>query len=273
MLNPMGCCSAICFSNMRTFPNPRSQTLTPPQRPLSFPTRAATLSSMNRAILIACAAIALPLGPADAQDATPLIFPLDRILATAQTPYLDRDAFLAALIAITPLTISPTAAPPQNDPFVWSFTGSFGGAGAHPRPGAIFTCARYGLATRDLFAEHGFAARETFDLMNDLQPLSDDAEVWPDAAVARLHCSFIWDDAQTVAIVPEPTAQAALSAIFAEVTAHTDLPTQLFGSDGYRIHGAGGVEDSVSIAASAQVTLTQGHQQVTFRSFLRGGGV
>jgi hypothetical protein len=161
-----------------------------------------------------------------------------------------------------------------DDPFLWAFSGSFGGPGAVARPGAIFACARYGLHTREQFAERGFSSAEMLDLMRRVMPLSDDPEVWPETAVARLHCTFIWDDVETVEILYADAARAGLSTVFAtveEADAST-LHAPLFGESGFRMTGTDGPQDSVVIVESGAVILTAGHQQVVFRAFLMGGG-
>jgi hypothetical protein len=208
--------------------------------------------------------------------AEPLDLPVAQVLALGQAAYADRNGFERALLAGVPSAVAEPGGRVATpiDPFLWSLGGYFGGTGASPRPGAIFGCARYGVATRDLFAEHGFAARETFGLMGDVLPLSDDAEVWPDGAVARLHCMFVWDDAETVRIVPEAPAQAALQRLFEQVAQDEDgVAFAVLGEDGFRLRGRNASGDSVVWLESGEVILTNGHQQVSFRAFLIGGAV
>lgn len=224
---------------------------------------------------IVCATT-LAFAPAVAH-ADPLDFPLNAALALGAFAHADAESFGGELEALFPdLWIEPAPQPSrQDDPFLWSIGGTFGGPGASPVPGAIFGCARYGLATRELFSVHGFAHPRTFSLMGEVLPLSDDAEVWPEAAVARLHCIFIWDDSETVRIIPEPTARRALSIAFEEVTTDADgaLFAPLLGPDGFRLFGQNGPGDSVVWVESGDVILTNGHQQVSFRAFLIGGAV
>lgn len=226
---------------------------------------------MYRSLCALC--LTLTAAPAIAQDA-PLSFPTRSILALAQHAYLDRDGLHAALSEHLPVHVT-SRAPTSTDPFLYTLTGAFGGEGATLRPGAIFACARYGLETRDLFAQHGHSAPETFALMDIARPRFDDVGIWPEGAVARLHCEFVWDDTRVVEIVALQEARAAL-AVFdvlagpAPDAAGNDI---LYGADGYMIEGTGGVFDSVVLVHDARMTLTQGHQSFTFRSFLMGGGV
>ncbi len=215
----------------------------------------------------------LATGPLAAQ---PLNFPLAEILALASHADAQADRFQDRLEAALPgvqFEPSPEIAS-VDDPFRWALGGIFGGEGASPRPGALFGCARYGVATRDLFTEYGFARPETFGLMGAVLPLADDAEVWPEAAVARLHCTFIWDDAETVAILPEAAAAAGLRAVYAQVEIETGgLFLPLLGEDGFRLSGRNDAGDSIVWVESGDVILTNGHQQVSFRAFLIGGAV
>ncbi|ABD55425.1 hypothetical protein [Jannaschia sp. CCS1] len=212
---------------------------------------------------------------ASAQEVA-IAFPLRDVLELATQAHLDASGFEHVLAQALPITSEPTPLPNfQPDPFLWSLTGSFGGGGAHPRAGAIFACARYGLGTRDLFAEHGLTARESFTLMGQARPQFDDASVWPDGAVARLHCSFVWDDARVVAILPEHDTQLALAEVFNTLTAlpQTNGTRIIYGEDGYRLDATDGPGDTMVHVESARMTLTLGHQSFTFRSFLMGGGV
>ncbi|MEX3015112.1 hypothetical protein [Gymnodinialimonas hymeniacidonis] len=227
---------------------------------------------MKRALVVlALAALhGLPL------HAQPLEFPLADVLSLGSHAYARSDDFREHLEAVLPdARFEPepdiTA---EEDPFRWALGGTFGGQGASPRPGALFGCARYGLATRDLFAEHGFARPETFGLMGAVLPLADDAEVWPEAAVARLHCTFIWDDAETVAILLQAEAVTGLSAVFSHVESESGgLFLRLLGEDGFRLSGWNEAGDTMVWVESGDVILTNGHQQVSFRAYLIGGAV
>ncbi len=154
------------------------------------------------------------------------------------------------------------------DPYFWVLEGTFGPNGTRAVPGAIFACSRYGLGIRDYFAEQGFSTRQSFTLMGHVIPQPDDPDVWPEGAVARLYCSFVWDDERIVLILPEAPARLALDAVFDQVV-QRDVGQA---GPGYRLDASGGPGDSVVRVDSATVTLTQGHQSVTFRSFLMGGG-
>ncbi|OAN75571.1 hypothetical protein A8B78_16310 [Jannaschia sp. EhC01] len=210
--------------------------------------------------------------PATAQEA-PLRFPLGGVLALANQAYLDRNSFERALTTLFPLAISPERPPDTApiDPFLWSLSGSFGGTGAHPRPGAIFECTRYGLATREVFAAEGMSSARTFALMRYARPQFDDATNWPEGAVARLHCVFVWDDVRVVEIMPESASRAPLATLFQTLTDQPS-PSQVYGAAGYRIDATGGPDDSVVQVESARMTLTLGHQSLSFRSFLMAGG-
>ncbi len=213
-----------------------------------------------------------------AQAEAPLVLPADALFHLATQPYLDLAAFRTALGGVLPSArIRPGDAPdpPFDDPFLWALGGTFGAQPDIDRPGAIFGCARYGLATRDWFADQGFSAPASFRLMGQVLPLSDDATLWPEGAVARLHCTFVWDDARRVAIVPRAEAEAALALRFSQVIVEADgalQPLPLYGEAGFRLHAIGGAVDSVGQVESGTIILTQGHQAVSFRAFLMGGG-
>lgn len=234
-----------------------------------------SLHALMQPMLRTLIALALTSGHAAAQD-VPIPFPLSDILGLAAHAHLDAGAFerdLADALPITPHSAPAPDVPP--DPFLWSLNGRFGGRGDHPRPGAIFGCARYGLGTRELFAEHGLTARETFLLMGYARPQFDDDDVWPEGAVARLYCSFVWDDARVVEILPEAATRIGLAQVFTTLTSlpQTSDTQAVYGEDGFRIDALNGPDDSVVRIESARMTLTLGHQSLTFRSFLMGGGV
>lgn len=228
------------------------------------------MPGMRSAGLIGCIFLSTAT-PVAAQ--TPLTMPIVDTLALTSQPFLSRDAFHRALLSALPgLSIERDATnPPILDPFLWAIAGSFGPNGDRAIPGAIFICARYGLATRDYFAEHGFSTRETFELMGQVMPLPDDLEVWPEGAVARLHCSFVWDDERVVWILDEDPARLALEAVFTHV--HPSGAEGSINPQGYRLDATGGARDSVAQVEGATVILTLGHQSVAFRSFLMGGGM
>lgn len=201
-----------------------------------------------------------------AQDAIEM--PIREVLALSAQPFLDRDSFQGALNAALRgvRTDAGEIDPPVLDPFLWAISGSFGPNGTRTVPGAIFACARYGLSTREFFAEQGFSTWQSFQLMGRVIPQTDDTNVWPEGAVARLFCSFVWDDERVVLILPEAPARAALNAVFEQVIIGSTS------ADVYRMDATLGPDDSVAQVESATVILTQGHQSVTFRSFLMGGG-
>lgn len=245
-----------------------------------FPDPAATLPQMIRtlsaALCLVCVTTPLAAQPTQPVDA-PLTFPLTEVLALADNAHLDRTGFRRALEAVLPILTTddhPLTSPPL-DPFLWALTGSFGTEGAEPRPGAIFGCARYGLGTRDVFAQHGLASSLTFALMRHARPQYDDAQAWPDGAVARLYCSFVWDDRRVVAILDEADTQAGLASLFDVLTSlpQTAGTFAIYGEEGFRIDATSAPADSVIHVDSARMTLTLGHQALSFRAFLMGGGV
>ncbi len=215
--------------------------------------------------------------PVAAQDeGAPRPIPMGAVLDLAELPFLAEAPFIDALAGALPTRIrqSGPVDTPHPDPFLWAIGGTFGPETGRRNAGAIFACARYGLATRDAFLELGYTAATMFQLFSEALPLSDDEAVWPDGAVARLHCTFVWDDARVVPIVPEAEAQAALEQVFDSVssTANTQFSRSLYGPDGFELTGTGGRDDSVTFVESGRITLTLGHQSLQFRSFLMGGG-
>ena len=249
-------------------------------------TFAARLSAVVTAASGGVCSLLLGTTAALAQDG-PIDLPLAEILALHAQAFDSREGFAGALARVLPgVVIAPGGSGPEEsgpgaeDPFLWSLSGSFGGPVAGLRPGAIFGCARYGLATRDLFAEQGFSTQSTFALMGALRPQPDDAAVWPEGAVARLWCGFVWDDAETVRILPEARARAVLGALFERVEdppGDARLLLPLLGAEGFDLTGRSGAEGlsagAVVWLESGEVILTLGHQSVAFRAFLRGGGV
>lgn len=250
------------------------KSLTPAPHRFPFSRSALHSHAMTRHISVLLAVFLHAL-PASAQGERPLTFPLTDILALAELAHLGRTGFSQALSDILPLNIQQTTAlDAALDPFLWSLSGSFGTQTASQVPGAIFECARYGLGTREAFAEFGFTAPETFALMRLARPQYNDPETWPDGAVARLHCAFVWDDARVVEIVGADPTRAGLAANFDTLIERpqTDMTRAVYGEDGYRIDATRGLEDSVVQVESARMTLTLGHQSLSFRSFLMGGG-
>ncbi|MBF9033849.1 hypothetical protein HKCCE2091_06320 [Rhodobacterales bacterium HKCCE2091] len=226
-----------------------------------------------------CALLALVAPMARAQDrAAPLILDLDGVLSLSERPWLGRRDFVAALGEVLPgLWLTPYARGEATaDPFRWSVTATFGSDDGSRATGTRVACARYGLSTRDRFRDEGFTSPAGFALMQELLPQFDDAEAWPDGAVARLYCSVTWDDARVVAILPEGPARSGLEARFAVVERLAGggaVQPGLYGQTGFRLRARGGAADTRFEVESARVVLTLGHQQVTFRSFLMGGGV
>lgn len=234
-----------------------------------FPPVAPYAAAMSRLAVALSVSLALP-----AQGQEALEFPLHALLDLSQHAHLGAPAFERELAEVLPITSTQTPAPETPlDPFLWALSGSFG-HGENPRPGAIFSCARYGLETRDTFAQHGLTAPETFALMGYARPQFNDAEVWPDGAVARLYCTFVWDDARVVAILPEAATRAAFAQSFDTLTTLSGPARSVatYGEEGFRLDAANGPRDSVVQVESARMTLTLGHQAFSFRSFLMGGG-
>lgn len=224
-------------------------------------------------------------GPLAAEE--PVALDPAAIVALAERPWENRRAFGASLEAA--LGGFATDMPPlpeslrATDPLLWSITGRFGAALAgSAAPGGIVACSRYGLATRDRLAERDLADPAAFALFGATLAASDDAEVWPEDAVARLACMITWDDARRVAILPEAAARAALERSFGSVStgragrgdegARGQAPVG-DGAQGYRLIGRDGMRDSVVMVESAIIELRPTHQQIRFRAFLLGGGV
>ncbi len=225
---------------------------------------------MRRALLPLLALVmAKPLSAQEGQT-----FPLAEVLALSRSAFAAEAAFTDALSGILPLTIERSGPLPTDlpDPFLWAISGSVGEPSPAGGPGAIFSCARYGLSTRDTFAERGMLDPEMFALMGVLQPGFDDATRWPKGAVARLSCDFVWDDARIIAILPRSVADGVLALRYTRLTDQTG-PADIFGEAGFSLLAEAGEHDSVVLQDSAQVVLTLGHQQVRFRSYLMGGGM
>lgn len=79
----------------------------------------------------------------------------------------------------------------------------------------------------------------------------------------------MWDDARVVAILPEVRARTGLAAMFDTlITLPQDASTvTVYGEDGYRIDASTAPQDSVVHINNARMTLTLGHQSLSFRSF------
>ena len=223
-----------------------------------------------------CSAVLFSIASSACAQDGPIDFPLAPVMELAMVAHLGRDGFAQRLAQALPdLVVAPSGREATgDDPWLYSISGHFGGTGAHPRPGAIFACGRYGLATRDLFVEHGFSTPETFALMGDVRPLIHDSAVWVPGAIARLHCTFVWDDAETVRILGRGAAELGLAAFFETVETPAAALAPVFGAEGgYDLLGTNAA-DALSIwVESGWVELTNGHQEVSFRAFLMGGAV
>lgn len=242
------------------------------------------VEAFQSVLAMACAAMLLPVSAAKAD---PVTLDPDAVLALSEAPWSDRARFLDDLdTALGGMTVERPRLPQADrdrDPFLWSIAGRFGAplAGV-ATPGGIVVCARYGLATRDRMAEMGLSDPETFLLLGATIAASDDAAVWPEAAVARLSCMITWDDTRRVTILPEEPVRAALSARFAEVARIGDAEfhgagwqdyAPVFGAEGYRYAATAGRRDSVTVLDSALVERRVSHQRILFRSFLLAGGM
>ncbi|PWK62739.1 hypothetical protein [Roseicyclus mahoneyensis] len=237
-----------------------------------------------RFLVLALACIATP---AAAQETRPVTLDPAAVLALAAEPWRDRAGFVARLEAVLgPVTLDQPDLPETlhgDDPFLWSLTGRFGA----PLPGStvaggIIACARYGLATRDRLSGTAFSDREVFALFAATQPANDDAVAWPETGLARLACMITWDDTRRVAIIPEAAARGAVFALFASVTRDDDASLRggapaghapIYGAEGYRLEGRGGLETSVMRLDRGLIELQLSHQVIRFRSYLLNGGM
>ncbi|MBF9029848.1 hypothetical protein HKCCE3408_05535 [Rhodobacterales bacterium HKCCE3408] len=234
-----------------------------------------------RVLLLLCALLPLPAA------ADPVVIDPEPLLDLAERPWSDRDAVIETLgEALGGFAEDFVAVPDElteDDPLLWSISGTFGAPlEGSSLPGGIVICARYGLASRDRLAETGLTDRGAFQLFGLTLAGSDDAEVWPEAAIARLACMITWDDTRRVEILPEEPATAALSARFGELSRRGDREIlgenwqryeALYGEDGFLLEATDGPESSVMVVESAEIELRVSHQRFAFRSFLMGGGV
>jgi hypothetical protein len=218
---------------------------------------------------------------------TPVRVDAEAVLALAETPWRDRDAFLSALDAalggVQPDMPRLSDALRDADPFLWSITGTFGApVSGRGVTGGIVVCSRYGLATRDRLAERTLSDPRAFALFAATQAAHDDAALWPETGIARLACMITWNDTRRVAILPEQDAQAALAPRFDTVRrldegdlAGAGGPTQppRFGAAGYRLSARQGRSDSVVWVESARIDLRMAHQEIRFRAYLLNGGM
>lgn len=213
-----------------------------------------------------------------AVQAQPVALDLPAILSLSDRPWLDADGFAADLaMAVPGFQPRPFRGrdPAPDDPFFWTIRGHFADPPVPHIPGGVVSCSRYGLVTRDVFATFGFSDRATFRLFQQVQPAPDDAEVWPEEAIARLSCRLAWDDSRAVDIIAVRDATAAVVDLFEEVTLPDVDRTRAgnFGPDGYQVLGRDGLRDVVVFVESAQIVRTLNYQTLTFRAFLLNGGM
>jgi len=237
----------------------------------------ATSPVMRGLRLLFC--LLLPL-PAAAQS-PPAVLDVAGIVALAEQPWMGRRDMLTALEARLPgFDPDPRATPArlsEEDPWFWSIIGSFGANRPDlPASGGVVTCARYGVDTRDRFATADLSTTENFTLFRFSMAAHDDAEVWPEQAVARLSCMITWDDTRRVAILPRDAVLPVLEQRFDRVDltqSGANADVSLYGAEGYRAEAIGGSESSLGVVESLLVELRVTHQRISFRSFLLGGGV
>lgn len=218
--------------------------------------------------------------------AEPVALDLAAILDLAERPWLDRDLMeteLQALLwgyAASPAPVADDVT--LADPWFWSISAEFGS----PRPdlrtaGALVFCARYGQETRERLASATLSDPSVFRLLRLVQPAHDDADVWPEDAVARVSCMITWDDRRRVEILPVADVRLPLAERFESVTVTGDAEhyglgwegyAPLYGPEGYRVEARGGPRNSAAIVDNVVVELRVTHQRISFRSFLRGGG-
>jgi hypothetical protein len=205
--------------------------------------------------LFACLLALLSIASASASRAeAPVVVDPAAIIALAGEPWRDRQGFVEVLEgALGGLELDMPRLPEAvrgEDPFLWSVMGRFGAAVPGVRSsGGIVTCSRYGIATRDMLAERNLSDPAVFAIFGATQAAPDDAEVWPETAVARLACVVTWNDTRRVAILPEAPAFAALAARFERVIRRGDREVlgedwrdrpAVFGPGGYQLIGERG---------------------------------
>jgi hypothetical protein len=234
---------------------------------------------------LAVSALVAMTATAPAQEA-PVELRIPALVALAEQPWLDRDAMGAALdLALGGVEIDRVRIGDEFrdvDPWFWSITGRFG----TPRrdlfaPGGVVACSRYGVDLRDRLVGVSLSSPDGFRLLGATRAAHDDAEVWPEAAVARLSCTFTWDDTRRVSILPLELVMAGLAPTFDAIAVTGDAEAYgadwesyapLYGADGYRVEARGAARDSVAWVERVLVELRVTHQRITFRAFLMGGG-
>lgn len=234
---------------------------------------------MRRTLVLSVLWVLLAVARAAGQPAAP---DLPGLVTLATEPYLGRQAVADRLEEILPQVSLAAPSPPDltaPDPFYWAISGRFGPPldGA-PAPGGVVACARYGLITREALAARRSTDREVFPVWQQALILSDDAQAWPEPAVARLACSITWDDGRRVAPLSMAEVEAALRTLFDTVTTGPDPrerpgQTRVFGPGGYRVAGQGTVATASYRIDLFEVDQLATHHQILFRSFLMGGGV
>ncbi|MEL6531498.1 MAG: hypothetical protein AAFQ06_00525 [Pseudomonadota bacterium] len=216
--------------------------------------------------------VALCPGPLAAEGQAPIALDLAALLALAESPWRSEDSFLDVLHETVPnfaerrggsrLTV------PHNDPFLYNISGHFAQPPTPHLPGGVLSCTRYGLETRDLFVSEGFTSPSAFALYQEARPAPDDADVWPETAIARLACSFVWDDSRSVEIIARGPAEVSLRTAFERLSDLGDETAQT-----YHLVGHGGREDTSMLVESAEIVLTPSYQLLSFRAFLLNGGM
>ncbi|MEM1274676.1 MAG: hypothetical protein AAGF88_12725 [Pseudomonadota bacterium] len=214
------------------------------------------------------------MGPARAEP--PVTLDLAGLVALVSEPWRNGPTFEADLAEMLPgLVISTDTLPGgPRDPFAWVRDGHFASVPGVVPIGANVICSRYGLATRDHFAERELTDPETFRLFSLYQVEHDEATAWPEGAVARMSCHITWDDSRALTILPEDVVAEILAQSFAEIS-DTKPPGQaaFYGAEGYRLTATGGISDTVRVLDRSVVVLTLRHQSVRVRSFLMNGGL
>ncbi len=198
--------------------------------------------------------------------------------------HMGREAFEAELtIALPELRIERGSRPDGafDDPLFWTIRGAFGPVG-DGIPAGLVHCARYGLATRDLLTSRAVSDPEIFPILIATRAEADDAEIWPDEAIALLRCSFAWDDARRIRPWRRSEAEVWVQDLFTAITRRDDASIRAqsgqhirdqYGTDGFRIIGRDGPRRSYYWWESLEITRQLSHQRVAFRVFLLSGGV
>lgn len=255
------------------------QTDRPAQWCLALLPVCATLNPMRRLIAL----FVLSLLSASPMRADPVAPDLAALLSAMDRADAPRAAFLdrldAALDRFQPAMEAPLPAAAEGDGYFWAIEARFGLSMAGTRaPGGVLTCARYGRITLERLQAVPSSDPAVFPLMRQAAILHDDAQAWPEQAVARLACLITWDDARRVAPLDPAGVLSLLADRFSRISHGPDPGEQpggvrVFGPGGYVISARDGPADLIRVVDRAEISQTGTHQLIVLRSYLLGGGV